>query len=634
MFWFGAKKAVDITKVKNFNDAIRAIKTYIYLQEWEKARDALDDITEKEKTAFAELEYKIKDDYKDLQKQRKIYEKTLSLLQKLEKDYEVKKIEYERKIENDRFLVRFKSIQAEIKKHYSTGQNNEALNILNHFLEENKDRTDVVTYYAKEKRRILDNIKKKQKKDKQKIQSNAELEAIQLAGLTLKNKHIKKEEKDAIKEEKRKNSLLYRIYDGLQFQKRLKERYEKKKLIDEVKILIEEESKAKEEIASKKLEHIHQGLIKELEKKNMIWFDIYGKILGSDKISGDSFWFTETKNKYTFYIGDATGHGVRAGLIISLLSKVFQEEAPKDDIINLTLTVNNKLKENLQSKNFVTGLFFEIDKWLKWAFNVSGMGHEPLYIYRAKTKTVEKVIAGWLAGGIRLIKNAEDIKPKTIEIGDKDVVLSYSDGVVESRGEDDKIYGLERLEKTFLQIAQSNIEVREIYNGLIEDLKLYKWGTSFTDDTTILLFRRNSLKDILTQESDEIAKIKAKEWLSSKEARRLTGKTKEELDAELIEIRKEKQVVHIIQILAGLYMTGEFLKLKQEATRYIKEWYIHKKINYYLKKAIENEEDYKLKQKNTKMENKYNVLVELLKKKDFNTVIQECNEILAKDGNI
>ena len=34
------------------------------------------------------------------------------------------------------------------------------------------------------------------------------------------------------------------------------------------------------------------------------------------------------------------------------------------------------------------------------------------------------------------------------------------------------------------------------------------------------------------------------------------------------------------------------------------------------------------------MENKYNVLVELYKKKDFNTVIQECNEIIAKDGNI
>jgi hypothetical protein len=49
--------------------------------------------------------------------------------------------------------------------------------------------------------------------------------------------------------------------------------------------LIEEESKAKQEIAEKKLENIHKGLIKELEKTSMLGFDLYGKILGSDKIS-------------------------------------------------------------------------------------------------------------------------------------------------------------------------------------------------------------------------------------------------------------------------------------------------------------------------------------------------------------
>jgi len=56
---------------------------------------------------------------------------------------------------------------------------------------------------------------------------------------------------------------------------------------------------------------------------------------------------------------------------VSVLSKTFQEQAPKDDIINLTLEVNNTLKENLQSKNFVTGLFFELDKKYRNAFNVS-----------------------------------------------------------------------------------------------------------------------------------------------------------------------------------------------------------------------------------------------------------------------
>ena len=628
------KKHIQSDSIYTFKEAVKAIKAYIFLQEWEKAKSAIDSVKRKEKEAFEELEQKIKDNYNEVQKQRKLYEKSTIIIQKLEKQYELKKIKYERKIENERFKIRFSKIKQEVKKLIWAGNNNDALNLLTHFLEDNKERSEVVTYYAKEKKKILLNIKKRQKKDKKKIQDNAELEAIRLAWITLKNKKDQDAEKEKLRQARKENSFFFKFRENIKFHKKIKEKYERKKLLDEVKILIEEETKAKDEIATKKLEHIHKWLIKELEKKNMVWFDIYGKILGSDKISWDSFGFVETKKKYSFYIWDATGHGVRAGLIVSILSKTFQEQAPKDDIVNLTFTVNNTLKENLQSKNFVTGLFFELDKGYRNAFNVSGMWHEPIIIYRAKEKKVERLIGGGLAGGIRLIKKVEDIKPKTLELNDADIVLSYSDWVLEAKWEDGKLYGIERLEKIFLQSAQTNGNIKEIYDDIIEDLKLYRWGTSFEDDTTILMFRRNALKDLLNADSEEIATIKAKEGLSSKEVRRLEWKTKQQLEEELLEIKKEKQTVNIINILKGLYYTGEFLKLKQEATRYIKEGFIHKKINFYLKKAIENEEDYKIKQKNTKMENKYNVLMELYKKKDFTTVIQECNEVIAKDGNV
>jgi len=35
------------------------------------------------------------------------------------------------------------------------------------------------------------------------------------------------------------------------------------------------------------------------------------------------------------------------------------------------------------------------------------------------------------------------------------VVLTYSDGVLEAKDEDNKIYGIERLEKIFLQSSQA-----------------------------------------------------------------------------------------------------------------------------------------------------------------------------------
>ena len=79
------------------------------------------------------------------------------------------------------------------------------------------------------------------------------------------------------------------------------------------------------------------------------------------------------------------------------------------------------------------------------------------------------------------------------------------------------------------------------------------------------------MKDLINTGSDEIEKLKAKEGLTNKDVRRLEWKTKWDLKEELEEIKKEKQTENIIIILKWLYMTGEFLKLKQEATRYIKE---------------------------------------------------------------
>jgi hypothetical protein len=97
---FGKKKKhVQIDQVRSLNDALKAIKSYIYLEQWTTVDSAIADITQKELDAFTELEYKIKDDFHELQKQRKIFEKNKRVILKLKKESEIKKIKYDRKIE-------------------------------------------------------------------------------------------------------------------------------------------------------------------------------------------------------------------------------------------------------------------------------------------------------------------------------------------------------------------------------------------------------------------------------------------------------------------------------------------------------------------------------------------------------
>ena len=127
--------------------------------------------------------------------------------------------------------------------------------------------------------------------------------------------------------------------------------------------------------------------------------------------------------------------------------------------------------------------------------------------------------------------------------------------------------------------------------------------------------------------------VKEKENLKSDEIKRLEWERRENLSKKLEAIRREKETKRIISILWELYYSWEILQLKQEAIRYIKEWYIDKKINFYLRKAIENENNYRIEQKNQKMQNKYNVLLWLYKKWDYDTVIKELEYIIRKDWN-
>jgi hypothetical protein len=381
------------------------------------------------------------------------------------------------------------------------------------------------------------------------------------------------------------------------------------------------------------LANIHKGLTKEIKNREINGYDLYWKILWSDKISWDTFGFNDGKEKYNFFIWDATGHGIRAGLIVTLLSRLFTKNINKT-LQEISYEINNGLKQDLKSRNFITGIFFELKKNNPDMLNFVWMWHEPMYIYRKQDNKVETVIPGGLAGWIRLIKELEDVKVKEIPMEADDILLMYSDGIIENKNDKWEFYGMPRLKESFMKIAETEKNITKIYEYIINDVQLFKWGSFFEDDVTLLVLKRDIEKDIITEESDYLQDVTTKQWLTKQQAKKLEWKTKNEIEVELEKYKKDKDTLRIVKVLEGLYYTWEILKLKQEAIRYIKQWYIHKKINYYLKKAIDNETKYKVDQKNQKMSSKYLVLTELAKKWDFITVINEIEDVISKDGNI
>ncbi len=630
-------KKIDSEQVKAFDSAVKAINIFAMLYEWDKAKQALKEIEYKEKDSLNVILDKLDtmDDKEWINEKEKIklteyFKKKKKILEKLTISLEKKEHKYNLKVENERFKVRFKKIKDEIDILAWNKKNNQALWLLQKFLEENSTNSSVIKFYNKQKKKILKNIDKVRDESAEKVKNNAKLEAMNLIWETA-NLEPKKEEEE---EKEKKKTFFDKLKSKINFYKKIKERIRKKKLLDEINLLIEEDSKVKNDIAARKLANIHKWLVKELSSNKMLWYELYWKILWADKISGDTFWFVESDNKYNFFLWDATWHGIRAWFIITLLSRIFNKYVKKTSLWELTYEINNWLKQDLKSRNFITWIFFEIYKDEIWKMNFVWMGHEPMLIYRKEEWTMERVIPWWLAAWIRLIDKVNKIKVKDLELKDGDILLTYSDWIVENKSEDGVFYWIDRLELAFAAIAKNKAQIHEIYDHIINDVKEFRWWSQFDDDASILIVKREIKKDIVDESSEYLNELKAKEWLKGSDIKKMRWKTIEDIDKELEVLKKKKETMRIIKVLETLYYTWEILKLKQEAIRFIKEWFIDKKINYYLKKAIDNEKSYKIEQKNQKVVSKYHILEELLKKWDYNTVITESEEIISKDGNI
>lgn len=631
-------KKINTENIRDYKEVIKTIKFFIITLQWEKAEKAISEISKKELESYKYILSRIddsSDNYKINKERKNIKIKFLKKqkeLDKLKKELSIKKEKYNKKIDKEKFKLRFQIIKSEIKTLSEIWKWSEALKLLSQFLNENSWKEIVIKFYNIEKKIILKHIEKEKEKQEKKLNQNSKLEALKLIWNT-SNINIENNNKLS-----KKNSLpfILKIKEKLNFYKKIQKKIENKKLLDEITLLIDEQDKVRNDIATSKLENIHKWLVKEIIKDSMLWYEMYWKILWAEKISGDTFWFNEIKKKYTFFIGDATGHWIKAWFIITLLTRFFNKFVEHKSFKQLIYEINNWLKQDLKSMNFITWIFFEIFKEDIAKVNFIWLWHEPIFIYRNKTKTVEKIIPWWLAAWIRLIKNYEDIKLKSIEMEDWDILLTYSDWLIEAKSPDWQFYWLKRLEDAFKNIAISykKENIKDIHNYLIENVKIFRAGANFNDDLTILLLKRNENKDEINNTKKFLEEIWEASKFSKKEINNIKWTTRNTIKEELKQLKKQKQIKSIIKQLEQLWLTWEILKLKQEAIRHIKDWFIDKKINFYLKKAIENQQEYKISLKEDRLQNKYNIIKALLKKWDYSTVIAESEEIISKDWNI
>ncbi|MFA6305294.1 MAG: PP2C family protein-serine/threonine phosphatase [Candidatus Gracilibacteria bacterium] len=208
------------------------------------------------------------------------------------------------------------------------------------------------------------------------------------------------------------------------------------------------------------------------------------------EVGGDNFDIYTAKDKTYIYLGDVTGHGVAAGLMMTMVNSLVTVFA---DLCNsayeIMVYVNRYIKKHVKKAMFMTMVMLCFDNKTK-KLTFVGAGHEHILIYRHATGVVEAILSGGIALGM-VPDNSKVIKEREIILEDGDYVVLYSDGITEARSPTEELYGLERLKGAVKEYA-SQYSAEGVNYHIAKDVTAFMGNHKQDDDMTLIVMKRDS----------------------------------------------------------------------------------------------------------------------------------------------
>ena len=200
------------------------------------------------------------------------------------------------------------------------------------------------------------------------------------------------------------------------------------------------------------------------------------------EVGGDYYDFNIDDNgTLTVLVGDATGHGMMSGMMVSIMKSFFISNRRSLDLKQFFENANNSLKEMHLGRLMMTLIGVQINSEKLIATNA---GMPSLLYFRNKSqKAGEFVSHNFPLGAMKGTKYL--LKEINYEIGD--TLLLMSDGFAELKNEKNEQYGYERVKKEFMSVAQKNPD--EIVEHLNASASEWIIGVEPDDDVTFVVIK-------------------------------------------------------------------------------------------------------------------------------------------------
>lgn len=213
--------------------------------------------------------------------------------------------------------------------------------------------------------------------------------------------------------------------------------------------------------------------------------DLFAVLNPAETIGGDLYdYFFIDETHLLIAIGDVSGKGIPASLFMAIASTLIKTHAKTLSSKDIVSKVNNELSDKNSNQYFLT-LFLGILDIKTGMLDYCNAAHDYPYILNHGGRTMHTLSK---SHGLPLgIYKDKSYRSSVVELLHGDLLVLYTDGVINSRNLTSKHYGSKRLVKTIRTL--NDLTAEESVNRILKSIRLFEGNSGQSDDITILALK-------------------------------------------------------------------------------------------------------------------------------------------------
>ena len=223
------------------------------------------------------------------------------------------------------------------------------------------------------------------------------------------------------------------------------------------------------------------------EKPSVPNLDISWYMETATEVGGDYYDYSLSQDGIlTITLGDATGHGMQAGTVVTATKSLFQSYSGHPSITETFSEMSRSLKGmNLPRLGMAMSMLKITDQKLQ----ISSAGIPPALLYRADSKKIEEIEIGGMPLGY---STSFQYQQEEYDLNAGDTIVLMSDGLPERLNPDDEELGYSKTQELFRQCAEKSPE--EICQHLTQGGDEWANGRPQDDDVTFVVLKMKGTK--------------------------------------------------------------------------------------------------------------------------------------------